>query len=103
MTQTTKKRSANKRRSADTTALEAFLDTLTKVTRPTVHVNGLGHPTALVTVDLGAPIGGVRLNSEDMQELSTLLRECAASLYRKDITIRVSSDVHNGIYWASIG
>jgi hypothetical protein len=83
--------------------LEYFLSSLDLPNKPSIHVNGKEHPTALVVVDFGAPLEAVRLNSELSQELAGRLRRFARDLLTKESTIRVSTDNYNGVvYWASI-
>lgn len=83
--------------------LESFLHSLDLPNRPSIHVNGKEHPTALVVVDFGAPLDPVRLNSELSQELAGRIRRFARDLLTKEASIRVSSDNYNGVvYWASI-
>lgn len=72
-----------------------------------IHVNGKEHPGAVLTVDFGAPLQSVRLNSEQNQELAGALRRAAKEVMRgrenRDMNIRVSSDNYGGlIYWASV-
>jgi hypothetical protein len=89
------------RKPADTSALQSYLDTLGLV-RPSVHVNGTIHPTAVVTIDLGVPKEPTRLTQEQAQELISRLRKLTRDLYKDDVNIRVSSDHHNGIFWSSV-
>ena len=86
---------------ADTSFLQTYLDTLGLV-RPSVHVNGTAHPTAVVTVDLGAPKAPNRLSQEQAQELIQRLRKTTRDLYKDEVNIRVSSDNHNGVFWSSV-
>lgn len=83
--------------------LESYLSTLDLPNKPTIHVNGKEHPSALVVVDFGAPLDPVRLNLEQSKELADRMRKFARDLLSKDLSIRVSSDNYNGVvYWASI-
>lgn len=94
---------ANKQSSSSRAELESFLSSLDLPNKPSVHVNGREHPTALVVVDFGAPLEPVRLNSEQSQELAGKLRKFARDLITKEVNIRVSSDNYSGVvYWASI-
>ncbi len=83
--------------------LDQFLNSLDLEVRPSIHVNGREHPTAIVVVDFGSPKHPVRLNSEQNQELTGKLRKLTKDLLNKDVYIRVGSDNYNGvIYWTSV-
>jgi hypothetical protein len=94
-------RAPQKKRVADVASLQTYLDTL-GLSRPSIHVNGTGHPTAVITVDLGSPLGGQRLAQEQSQELVSRLRRTTRDLYKDDMNIRVSFDNNNGIFWSSV-
>lgn len=82
--------------------LEAHLNTLKLKVKPSIHVNGKDHPTALVVVDFGTPTESVRFTSEQSQELASKMRKFARELVAKDANIRVSSDHYCGlVYWCS--
>lgn len=86
---------------ADTSALQSYLNSL-GLNRPAIHINGTGHPTAVVTVDLGVPKNAQRLPTEQAQELISRLRRVTRDLYKDDVNIRVSFDSNNGICWSSV-
>jgi hypothetical protein len=94
-------RATKTKKVADTSSLQSYLETL-NVIRPSIHVNGPAHSTAVVTVDLGAPLNPTRLSQEQAQELISRLRRVTRELYKDDVNIRVSSDHHNGIFWSSV-
>lgn len=100
-TRTRKPPAQKARKSADTSSLQSFIDTL-GVIRPSIHVNGTNHPTAVVTIDLGAPLNPTRLSQEQAQELIARLRKLTREFYKDEVNIRVSSDHHNGIFWSSV-
>lgn len=67
-----------------------------------VKVNGTSHPTALVVVDLGAPLKQVRLTNEQVAELHHRLRKVGKEILNRDVQVRASADHQNGIHWASV-
>ena len=71
--------------------------------RPSLHVNGDTHPTALLTVDFGQPTQRVDLSSADFESLSRTMRDAALELTRRRGEVRVQADLHRGVYWASVG
>lgn len=69
----------------------------------TVHINGPSNEAAILTVDFGAPItNGVKMSSEQVNELTDLMKRTAGEFYSDNAGIRVSFDPSNGIYWASL-
>lgn len=90
------------KRQFDPSELRGFLDTLTVGVTPSIHVNGISHPTAVVTVDFGAPLQPVRLTQEQVQELMARMRKATKDLFGSEINVRVSSDHHNGVFWSSV-
>lgn len=83
--------------------LENFLSSLKLSTKPSIHVNGKDHPSALVVVDFGYPTPPVRLSSEQSQELASKMRKFSRDLITKDVNIRVSSDNYLGVvFWSYI-
>jgi hypothetical protein len=96
-----RKSAPRKQKVADVSGLQTYLGTL-GVIRPSVHVNGTSHPTAVIAVDLGAPKTPTRLTQEQAQELIARLRKTTRDLYKDEVNIRVSSDHHNGIFWSSV-
>lgn len=95
------KRQRTRGSTAELEGLRSWLSALELgAVRPTVHVNGHHHPTALVVVDLGSPLKQVRLNSEQSGELGQRLRRVAKEVLGREANIRVSADNSNGIHWA---
>ena len=83
--------------------LEDFLDSLDLPNKPTIHVNGREHPTAVVVVDFGAPLQQVRLTSAQNIDLGSRLRRYTKDILNKDFNIRVASDNYAGVvYWSNI-
>lgn len=83
--------------------LEEFLDSLDLTVKPTIHVNGKDHPTAIVVVDFGAPLQSVRLSSNQSNDLGTKIRRYTKDILNKDAYIRIASDNYSGIvYWSTI-
>lgn len=84
--------------------LEDFLENLDLPVAPSIHINGNGHPTAIVVVDFGAPTDPVRLTADQNQELTSKLRKFTKELLKnKDIFVRVSSDNYAGVvYWSAL-
>ena len=70
--------------------------------RPSVHVNGHQHPSALVVVDIGSPLKPVRLSSDQLAELGQRLRRVAKEVLNRDANVRVSADHSHGIHWVSL-
>lgn len=101
----TDQKSRNKKKAPahDVSRIQNFLNTIGDMINPTVHVNGIAHPTAVITVDMGTPKTPTRLTGEQAQELSSLLKRATRDLYKEDVNIRISSDHHNGIFWSSVG
>lgn len=97
----TEKRRNTAKKTVDTTSLQKYLDTLGLV-RPTIHVNGPSYPTAVVTIDLGSPLDGVKLQSEQSQEMVAQLRRLTRDMFKDNVNVRVSFDNNNGICWASV-
>jgi len=87
---------------AELKELETWLETLQIGVKPTLKVNGVHHPTALVVVDLGQPVKQIRLTSEQSGELGQRLRRTARELLGRDVNIRVSADNSHGIHWVSV-
>jgi hypothetical protein len=71
------------------------------VGRPTVKVNGSSFASAVVAVDFGTPKDGVKLTSEQNQELHGRMKELTTALTGRR-NVRVQSDHTSGIYWSSI-
>lgn len=90
------------RRGINTTEIIDFLSTIDTHVTPTLHVNGPHHPTAVMSVDFGAPLQPVRLTSEVVQELQTLMRGLTRELYAGDVNVRFSADNSNGVFWTSV-
>jgi hypothetical protein len=86
--------------------LETFLSNLDLHVKPSIHVNGKEHPTAVVVVDFGAPLTQVKLTPEQHQELAGKLRKFTKELVvkdtSKDLNVRISSDNYLGlVFWSS--
>ena len=81
--------------------LKNWLNTLNLGINPTVHVNPQ-YNGAMVVVDVGQPIKQVRLNGEQITELSQRLKRTVKEIIGKDASIRVSADNGHGIHWASV-
>lgn len=90
------------KRSFDASELTQFLDTLNVGVTPVIHVNGTTNPTAVLTIDFGAPLNPVRLTQDQVQDLMGRMRKATRELYSNDVNVRVSMDHQNGIYWASV-
>ena len=95
-------RATKSARKIDTYELSNWLAELNLGVVPTVHVNGVGHSTAVIAVDIGSPVPPIRLTSEQMQELTSRLRRLTKELYKDEVNVRVSSDHQNGVYWSSV-
>lgn len=96
-------RATKSSRKVDTFELSNWLAELNLGVVPTVHVNGVGHSTAVIAVDVGSPVPSIRLSGEQLQELTARLRRMTKELYnRDDVNVRVSSDHQNGVYWSSV-
>lgn len=86
----------------DTVDLKTWLSTLELGGKNPVHVNGHHYPTAIVTVDLGQPVKGFKLTSDQSNELNQRLKKLTREVIGKDVSIRVNSDSSNGIYWTTV-
>ena len=99
---TTTARPRVSRKSADTSELRAWLDSQAFQVHPDIHVNGPNHPTAVIAVDFGSPIGAVRLTSDQAEKLGQRLKSLTRDLYSNEVNVRVSSDNQNGVFWTSV-
>lgn len=91
------KKSVNQRPLEDWLAAQGFS------VNPTVKVNGPSTEAAILAVDFGSPIDGpVRLTAEQTDELTNRMKRLASDFYSGDVSVRVSYDQSNGIYWASL-
>lgn len=70
--------------------------------RPTLHVNGDSHPTALLTVDFGQPLTRPEMSSEGFDALTKAMRSAAIEMTRRRGEVRVQADNHRGVYWVAI-
>jgi hypothetical protein len=72
---------------------------------PKIHINGVNHSTAVVTVDFGTPlVEPLKLNAEQTADLISHMRIATKSLYRdREVNVRVQNDSSTGIWWTSIG
>lgn len=87
----------------DLAEFNTFLSTIECEVKPTIHVNGSAHSSAIVTVDFGSPIEQFRLTSDDNADVTERLRHLARTIVARDtVNIRISYDAPNGIFWASI-
>lgn len=86
----------------DSVDLKTWLANLEIGGKNPVHINGHHHPTAIVTVDLGQPVKGSKLTSDQSNELNQRLKKLTKEILNKDVAIRVNSDNSNGIYWTSV-
>lgn len=74
------------------------------LTNPHLHINGISHPSAIMTVDFGTPLTEEKLEPEQSAELVLRMRNATRALLQdKDLVIRVQNDPLNGIWWASVG
>jgi len=101
MTNKTSNRSST-RRKVDTTEFTAFLSTIEIGVKPTLHVNGPQHPSAILTVDLGQPLQAVKLKPEVSQELVSRMRRLTRDVVGKDVPVSIETDNPRGILWASL-
>jgi len=86
----------------DTVDLKTWLSNLEMGGKNPVHINGHHYPTAVVTVDLGLPVKGNKLTSDQSNELNQRLKKLTREVIGKDVAVRVNSDSNNGIYWTSV-
>lgn len=71
---------------------------------PVLHVNGIAHGTAVLTVDFGTPLVEQKLDSDQNAELVNRMRMATKSLYHdKDVNVRVQNDTFYGVWWTSVG
>jgi hypothetical protein len=71
---------------------------------PTLHVNGVAHPGAVLTVDFGTPLIEQKFEAEQSADLVTRMRAATRVLFQdKELNIRVQNDSANGIWWSSVG
>lgn len=101
-----RKRSTGKKaeRRVDTLELEKYIETLALDVSPTLHINGRLHPSAVVTLDFGAPAKSIRFTNDQSHELMARMRKVARDVLGNDAPVRVSSDANNGncVFWAAI-
>jgi len=101
-TRTTNATKRTKRRNG-VSELKTFVDGLELPVKPSVHVNGHQHPTAIVVVDFGMPKDGpVILDNEVSSDLLLLMTNIAREMCRGDTNIRGSVDRNTGVYWAGV-
>lgn len=82
-------------------ALKAILDGFIIPVKPTIHINGYLHPTAIVTVDFGTPLEEYTLSSEQITMMGEQIISLAQNITNKQ-KIRFNADLDNGVYWASM-
>lgn len=101
-----RKRSNTKKaeRRVDTSELEKYIETLALDVSPTLHINGRLHPSAVVTLDFGAPVKSIRFSNDQNHELMARLRKIARDVLGNDAPVRVTNDTNNGncVFWAAI-
>ena len=74
-----------------------------EMANPSLHVNGAGYTTAVLTVDFGTPLVEQKLTPEQSGELVNHMRSATKSLFSNDINVQVQSDLPNGIWFTSVG
>jgi hypothetical protein len=96
------RKSATVRWAGELNSLKTCLDGFGLEVKPTIHVNGAQFPTAIATVDFGAPLVPLKITSDQSSAMSDGLRSLARAVIGRDTNIRISNDGSNGIYWANI-
>jgi hypothetical protein len=110
---------SSRARGSQLAELQRWLAGLGMAAVPSVHVNGPAHGQAVLVVDFGVPLNQPKLTQDQAGELAERMREATVqvlsrggfSLRKRDgeaagqsasAGIRVSSDHHNGIWWAAL-
>lgn len=83
--------------------LRNYVASLDVPVKPSVHVNGGSFHSAVLTVDFGQPLEPLKLTSEQVNGLTSAMREAARQVARSNSNVRINADSNNGlVYWASL-
>jgi hypothetical protein len=82
---------------------KSWLMSLGMTHSPKLHVNGVSHSMAVVTIDFGTPLEELtKMTSEQNAELMARLKNLTKSLHKNDVNVRVQNDTNNGIWWSTV-
>lgn len=97
-----KKRPVVVRRNPDVKDLEDYLTSLELHVKPTIHINGHMHPTAILTVDFGTPLKPIKISNDQIVEMTGKMKKLTREVLGKDVNISVMPDQANGVFYAKL-
>ena len=86
----------------DLTEFTTWLSSLESGVTPTVHVNGPIYTSCVLTVDFGTPLDGIKITTEQSNEMANRLRNVTKAILNRDVKVSIMNDPANGIWWTCL-
>lgn len=88
---------------SDLEDFKLWLAGLGLVSVPALHVNGVNHSMAVLTVDFGTPLEeSNKLSTEQGADLVGKMKALTRTFFKNEVNVRVQSDTNNGVWWTSV-